>query len=69
MVVRLLNATPGGRLSPTALVDPDADYLKPDGASDLPAILRVGETPQHDSGDISETNLEFLPSATIVAER
>ena len=59
MIVRLLNATPGGRLSPTALVDPDADYLVPDGASDLPAILRVGETSQHDSGELSETKLAF----------
>ena len=59
MVVRLLNATPGGRLSPTALVDPDADYLMPDGASDLPAILRIGETPQHNSGELSETQLAF----------
>ena len=59
MIVRLLNATPGGRLSPTALVDPDADYLLPDGASDLPAILRVGETSQHDSGELSETKLAF----------
>ena len=45
MVVRLLNATPGGRLSPTVLVDPDVDYLVPDGAHDLPEILRASETP------------------------
>ena len=45
MVVRLLNVTPAGRLSPTALVDPDLDYLVPDGAHDLPEILRASETP------------------------
>ena len=47
MVVKLLNTTSSGRLSPTSLVDPDCEYLAPDGANDLPAIFRVSETPRY----------------------